>query len=87
MPRWRADGKELFFISPDLMLMAAPVSTGETFEYSVPQALFKPNLPAPNQRYQVGENGQRFLMPSLPEDSLDQPITVVLNWLESSKPR
>src|SRR6516225_8358058 len=39
-PRWRRNGKELFYISPDWKMMAAPVSTTPTFSSGTPQALF-----------------------------------------------
>ena len=39
-PRWRADGKELYFLAPDATLMALPVTTGSSFEAGAPVALF-----------------------------------------------
>lgn len=40
-PRWRADGRELYFLAPDTMLMAVPVSAaGPSFEAGTPVALF-----------------------------------------------
>jgi len=41
-PRWRRDGKEIFFIAPDRKLMAADVKLeGSNFEVSVPKPLFQ----------------------------------------------
>ena len=40
-PRWRRDGKELFYFSPDGKLMAADVTEGPTFKASVPRTLFQ----------------------------------------------
>ena len=40
MPRWRRDGKELFFISPDWTMMAAPVSTTPVFQAGIRKPLF-----------------------------------------------
>ena len=40
MPRWRRDGKELFFVSPDWKMMAVDVSTNPTFQSGTPRALF-----------------------------------------------
>ena len=40
-PRWRADGKELYFIAPDRKLMAVPVAVlGSIFEAGKPVPLF-----------------------------------------------
>ena len=40
-PRWRPDGKELYYIGPDGQMMAAAVTvTGMTFEPGTPVALF-----------------------------------------------
>ena len=41
-PRWSRDGKELFYIAPDLTLMAISVKTaGSALEAGVPVRLFK----------------------------------------------
>ena len=40
-PRWRADGKELYFLAPDATMMAVPVTAaGTSFEAGTPVALF-----------------------------------------------
>ena len=45
MPRGRADGKEIYFIAPDLKLMAASVTTStSTLEASPPVALFQTRI-------------------------------------------
>src|SRR5439155_4535934 len=40
-PRWRGDGKEIFYISPNGMLMAVPVNGGSGFSSGVPAPLFQ----------------------------------------------
>ena len=40
-PRWRRDGKELFYFSPDGKLMAVDVTEGPIFKASVPRTLFQ----------------------------------------------
>ena len=83
-PRWRGDGKELFFLSPDRQLMSADVNpAGATFEASSPKTLFQTQVDTANisNRYDVSRDGQRFLM-SLPvENTVSPPITVITNWL------
>jgi hypothetical protein len=87
-PRWRRDGKELYYISADSKMMAVEVSTAPTFKKGVPKELF----PAPIwgggtttnvTRYDVTADGQRFLINAVPSEASGgevTPITVILNW-------
>jgi dipeptidyl aminopeptidase/acylaminoacyl peptidase len=83
-PRWRHDGKELFFLSPDLKLMAASVQTsGSTFESASPVTLFQTRAATGGtanlrQEYDVSQDG-RFLINTGTETST-VPITLILNW-------
>ena len=43
-PRWRRDGKELFYRSLDGRLVVVEVQTGATFSAHAPRALFDMNL-------------------------------------------
>lgn len=82
-PRWRHDGKELFYVASDGRIMAVPLKVGATFEAGSPAVLFKVTLE--NSRfYDVISDGQRFLLTAMPELSPLQ-ITVVINWTESPK--
>jgi hypothetical protein len=42
-PRWRGDGKELFYLSTDNKMMAVLVKTGSNFDAGTPTALFQAN--------------------------------------------
>jgi Tol biopolymer transport system component len=93
-PRWRRDGKELFYMSADSKLMAVEVKTAPTFEAGTPKALFDPqtlgrrNYGFPRYDYDVAADGKRFLVNSVsttPESSASAPITVVVNWLAGLK--
>ena len=83
-PRWRRDGKELFYISADRKLMAAPVKTDAGFEAGSPQPLFDMQpLYVPTRgrfAYQPTADGQRFLVTAPVNGPVTTPITVVLNW-------
>jgi hypothetical protein len=83
-PRWRRDGKELFYVSADQKLMAVPVKTGAVFEIGSPQPLFEiqPVYPPLTGRfaYQPTADGQRFLVTAPVSGAATPPITVVLNW-------
>jgi Tol biopolymer transport system component len=83
-PRWRGDGKELYFISMDGKLMAASVTaTGATFAAGTPVALFLaspvPSAGSNKQEYVVSRDG-RFLINEPAEASTTMPITLILNW-------
>ena len=80
-PRWRRDGKELFFLAPDRKLMAVSVKTGAAVESEVPRAMFQTALDTGElrQTYAVSADGLRFLL-NTPVDTESPPITVVLNW-------
>jgi Tol biopolymer transport system component len=85
-PRWRADGKELYFVAPDGKLMAVAVNAaGSTLQYETPVALFSMRIAgggsaATNRpNYDVAPNG-RFLVAQLAEESSASPITLILNW-------
>ena len=91
MPRWRQDGRELFYRGADGQLMAVPITTGSAplaaFEHGLPRPLFGPiptvgNLP--RFTYQPSSDGQRFLV-AAPVASAAPPITVVLNWQSGSR--
>jgi serine/threonine protein kinase len=88
-PAWRADGKEIFYVAPDGMMMAVPVESGEDlFRPGTPKALFQTRLefdPAVDlsrgvRQYDVTPDGQRFLLSQHVADATDAPITLVVNW-------
>jgi len=78
-PRWRRDGKELFFVSRG-SIMAVDVGADGTF--SAPHPLFEIKDAAPTDPtdYDVRPDGQQFLVYMDPKGAKDVPITVVLNW-------
>jgi hypothetical protein len=87
--RWRVrdcDGKELFYLSPDDRLLAAPIrldSHNGSAEVGRPVPLFAARLGRNTQRdgsrqYMVSADGQRFLMDT--PAVVTTPITIVLNW-------
>ena len=92
-PRWRRDGRELFYIAPDRTLMAVSIAVspdGKDIKAGTPTALFPTRIaggPLPgtnNQQYVVSPDGRRFLINVAPDEG-STPITVVLNWHPESK--
>ena len=67
-PRWRSDGRELYFLAPNDDLMAVDVDTaGDVFTSGTPRRLFglsprPPDEAIPDSRYDVAADGQRFLL-------------------------
>ena len=91
-PRWRSDGKELFYVAPDRKLMSVGVKAiGEAFERSSPQPLFelRANLAASGlyiYRYAPAPDGSRFLVSTDPEGSTEAPpLNVIVNWLAAAR--
>jgi eukaryotic-like serine/threonine-protein kinase len=84
-PRWRGDGKELFYIGSDGKMMAAPVTTGANFDAGTPDPLFQAGArPAISSNdtfdYDVSRDGQRFLIITQAKSVENQPISVIVNW-------
>jgi len=86
-PRWRHDGRELFFLSPDKKLMAVSVENmGSTPQFGAPKVLFQTRAHGPLTAeefftYDVSADGQRFL---INENAADNPIPadIILNWAD-----
>ena len=81
-PRWRADGKELFYFDADGAMTAVPVKAGDSFEAGSPQTLFQAGVISFNQMYAVTKDGQRFLVNARPQNAalVTTPLTVIVNW-------
>ncbi len=81
-PEWSPDGRELFYVSPDLKLMAVSLKRrGDSVEASTPRELFAlPTFDNGYYPYEVGRDGQRFLVRAVPEGQASQPLTLLSNW-------
>ncbi len=90
-PRWRPDGRELFYISPERKLMTVTVESGEPFRASPPRILFQTKLAGPlvtgiRSNYAVAPpDGKRFLIVTETGQAPPPSITVVLNWQSELK--
>jgi serine/threonine protein kinase len=87
-PRWRADGKELYYVAPgDKMMVVAAVAQGLTFAPGTPEVLFQATHMVQGifkQQYDVGRDG-RFLINTELESSSNEPIHLLLNWHPPAK--
>jgi Tol biopolymer transport system component len=84
-PRWRRDGKELFYLSGEGKLMAAAVKTGSNFEAGPPVKLFQTHVRQPISSqdvfsYDVAGDGQRFLINTKVDEPNPSPLSIILNW-------
>jgi serine/threonine protein kinase len=89
-PRWRGDGKELFYLAADRKLMAVAVRGGTSLETAVPRALFETRLDTSSfhgvkNNYVVTADAQRFLINTPAGEASSAPITVVVNWIADLK--
>ena len=91
-PRWRRDGKEIYYIALDGKLMAVDVKMTPQFEHSIPKPLFRARIFGSGTlaggayfRYAAAPDGKRFLIDSVAEETVQAPITVVLNWTAGLK--
>jgi Tol biopolymer transport system component len=87
-PRWRPDGRELFYIADDRKLMAVAVSAGAVFDHGAPIPLFDtgmtPHWGQARNHYDISGDG-RFLFMVPVADDRTAPFTIVINW--SAGPR
>ena len=83
-PRWRGDGRELFYLSRDGKMMSVSVTTrGSSLEFGKPSVLFPARIrwDAHWERwgYDVTPDGQRFLLAE-PVEGPARPVTLTTNW-------
>jgi len=86
-PRWRRDGKEIFYLSPANEMMAAEVEEqGNIMVVRTSQALFR-CTPVPyissSAPYDVSPDGKKFVINSRSDDNT--PLILVVNWTANLK--
>jgi Tol biopolymer transport system component/tRNA A-37 threonylcarbamoyl transferase component Bud32 len=80
-PKWRGDGKEIFYLGPGGELMAAKVKqNGSALAIDVASTLFQTSVEGFLHSYDASADGQRFLIVTTTPQKLPSPITVVVNW-------
>lgn len=84
MPRWRADGREIYYLSQDGWMTAVPLEPGSAFRTGTPQPLFQ--VPPvflrvannPGALADASPDGKRFLV-AMPAAS-NEVFNMVMNW-------
>ena len=90
-PRWRGNGKEVFYLDTKGMLMAVPVvGSGPMFSSGTAQPLFRVRTRAPISNtdvfsYDVSKDGSRFIMNRYVKPSSVPPLDILLNATASAR--
>ena len=81
-PKWRRDGRELFYLSPDRNLMSVEAGASLVLRAGPPRRLFQTRIQMADflESYAVSSNGQRFLVNTPAEEAESGPVTVIANW-------
>src|SRR5262249_9473012 len=84
-PRWRRDGREMFYLGADRRLMAAEIRAGHDFSAGPALPLFESHARYTGDMvYDVAPDGQRFLV-NVATSRAANPITIELNWTAALK--
>jgi Tol biopolymer transport system component len=83
-PRWRGDGKAIYYVGPRQMLTEAAVDTDEAFSADAPRELFPIRARAPISStdlftYDVAPDGKRFLVNQYVRPEQAPPLSIVLH--------
>jgi serine/threonine protein kinase/Tol biopolymer transport system component len=83
-PRWRGDGKELFYVSGGKVL-SVDFKTAPSLEPASPRELFRVSVGPGIGDYDVARDGQRFLITAPVGGDSSSSATVVLHWTADLK--
>ena len=84
-PRWRSDGKQLFYASPNLDIMGVDIDTSKGFQAGTPRRLFTAPPPLLTVGWSMTADAKRFLFITTLNGGRPAPFTVVLNWAAGLK--
>ncbi len=87
-PRWRRDGKEIFYLSNDNTIMATRIHIrGSKMEIDDARPLFQTRPTTVALNYDVSDDGIHFIVNSVTEKKTSSSITLVVNWMAELKKR
>jgi Tol biopolymer transport system component len=89
-PRWRGDGKELYYVAPGGMLTAVPINGEGTFSSATPVPLFQEHARSVISStdlftYDVTKDGNRFIVNRFVKPDHAAPLTIILNATNETK--
>jgi hypothetical protein len=80
-PKWRGDGREVYYLDRDSRLMAVSLTLPAigigVVQHDPPRALF---ALAPGSTFEPAADGQQFLVNAVLDEAATPPIAVILNW-------
>jgi Tol biopolymer transport system component len=77
--RWRADGKELFYLSPAGEITAVYIEErGDRLQFGASQVLFRTDMAVATAPYDVTPDGKRFVVNT--PIFRNEPMTLIVNW-------
>ena len=81
-PRWRGDGKELFYLSParNSILAVSVDKKADSISLGTPRTLFSSDGATLFSTFDVTADGQRFLIAETNSPKSTVPLTLVTNW-------
>ena len=83
-PQWRADQRELFYLSADRAITAVEIDTSAGIAFGTPRALFRAavagNPADARELYAAAADGSKFLLDGPIDKAADRPITVIVDW-------
>jgi hypothetical protein len=77
-PRWRADGKELFFVTPEGAIASVPVSVRPVLAVGSPTTLFQ--APGIAADWGVSADGNRFLVMAPEVSTASTSFSLISDW-------
>jgi Tol biopolymer transport system component len=84
LPRWRGDGKELYYHLGDGYFAVDVKTDGKSFQAGIPKSLFEvPTVRSSStggSPFMVTRDGQRFLVLAQIEQAGSEPLEVLVNW-------
>jgi Tol biopolymer transport system component len=84
LPRWSADGRELYYVAVDGTVFAAPIRTASGLEIGVAQPLFTRGSRARWLSYEPTRDG-RFIAVEPVQYAAELPIHAILGWKPPSR--
>lgn len=91
-PRWRADSRELIYVSSNRFVMAVDVQTEPAFRLGIPHRLFEARLRSHNDdrspsddlfQYAISRDAQRFLVDTIDDAESSAIVRLATNWKNS----
>ena len=84
-PRWRGDGKEIYYLTQAAVMAAEVRARGAQLEIGTPRELFASSDRRGTADFEVSRDGQRFLV-NRGADTLSKPVVnMIVNWTAGRK--